>query len=172
MDSLWPTFDDTVLEENNAIEILRFQARDIKTKTNGIVNATFSKLNYLPGPTQAVKTLKHAFDAMSSSEYKEKTDTELENKKDINDLYSKTKYKFELYNKEYRFRMFILEYCDMFPISLDVDEGVLENVNYINHSPISSNYELENILQDIFSSPKVRSVVSKMIQAGEKKEQE
>ena len=52
----------------------------------------------------------------------------------------------------------------MFPISLEVDEGITEDIQYKNGSPVSSNDELKTVLREIFSSYKVHSVVSKMLQ--------
>jgi len=164
MESLWPKFEEQIIEQNDSIQILREQARAIKSETNGIIHATFSKMNYKAGPTNAIKTLDQVMSAMSSSFYEEVLDDELVNKTDVNALYKITKYKFELYNTDYRFRLFVLNHREMFPISLEVDEGILEEVQYKNGVPISSNNDLKNVLREIFSSYKVRSVVSKMLQ--------
>lgn len=166
MESLWPKFEDQVLEENNSIQILRDQAKAIKTETNGIVHATFSKMNYKTGATDGIKILGQIASALSSTPGEELLDKELVGKADVNSLFKITKYKFELYNTEYRFRLFVLNYSEMFPISLDVDGGILEDTQYKNGSPLSSNDELKNALKEIFSSNKVRSVVSKMLQRG------
>ena len=170
MDSLWPEFDNHIIEQNDAIQILRSQARAIKTQTKGIVNATFSKMNYKSGPTNALKSISQVIADMSSPCYEEVLDEELVDKSDVNLLYAITKYKFELYNTEYRFRLFILNYREMFPISLEVDGGVLEDIPYKNGEHISSNEELKNVLTDIFCSSKVRSVVTKMLDEGKRSE--
>lgn len=166
MDSLWPKFEEQDIEVNDSIQILREQARAIKSETNGIVSATFSKMNYKTGPTHAMKSLSLIATAIASATYEEVLDEELSGKKDVNDLYSITKYKFEIFNSEYRFRLFIVYYREMFPISLDVDEGILQDIQYKNAAPLSSNKELKTALSDIFSSFKVRSVVAKMLQQG------
>ena len=166
MESLWPKFEDEVLEENNSIQILRDQAKAIKTETNGIVHATFSKMNYKSGATDVVKTIGQIASAISSTSGEELLDKELAGKVDVNALFKKTRYKFEIYNTEYRFRLFVLNYSEMFPISLDVDGGILEDTQYKNCYPLSSNDELKDTLKEIFSSNKVRSVVSKMLQKG------
>ena len=165
MESLWPKFEEQELEQNNSIQILREQARAIKSETNGVVRATFSKMNYIhiPGATNALKTMGQVLDAISPR-YEEELEEELADKTDVNDLYSITKYKFELYNDEYRFRLFVLKHREMFPISLEVDEGITEDIQYKNGSPISSNDDLKTVLREVFSSHKVRLVVSKMLQ--------
>lgn len=164
MESLWPKFGEDSVEENNSIPLLRAQARAIKNETNGIVSATFSKIQYKSGPTASIVSLGQMVSSMSSPFYEETLDDELMNKKDINDLYEITKYKFELFNNDYRFRLFVLNYSVFFPISLDVDSGILGDIQYINNSPIFSNNELEDTLRSIFSSNKVRTVISKMLQ--------
>lgn len=166
MNSLWPDFEDQTNEQNESLQILKIQAREIKSKTKGVVNATFSKMNYKQGPTSGLAALGQTLSALSSPCYEEVLDEELANKTDINDLYKITNYKFELYNDEYRFRLFVLNYSVMFPISLEIDEGILESVHYKNGSPISSNSELEDLLKEIFSSNKVYAVVTKMLQRG------
>lgn len=164
MDSLWPKFEEHLIEQNNSIQILRTQAKAIKSLTNGVVNATFSKMNYNPGPTNALKRLGETITALSSPTFEEQLEEELQEKTDINVLFTETRYKFEIFNNEYRFRLFVLDYREMFPISLEVDGGILEDISYRNNSPIMGNDELKNIVKEIFSSFKVHSVVSKMLQ--------
>ena len=168
MESLWPDFEELVIEQNNSLQILKTQARAIKSKTNGIVSATFSKMNYKLGSANKLISAGQMLSALVSPAYEEVLDKELADKVDVNDLYKKADYKFELYNSEYRFRLFVLYYTELYPISLEVDEGILEDVPYKNGAPISSNEELESVLREIFSSKKVRSVVGKMLQQGKK----
>lgn len=163
MESLWPKFEEQNVEQNNTIQILRTQAKAIKDQTKGVVNATFSKMTYKPGPTSAIEAIGRMVSSMSSPVYEEVLDEELADKTDVNTLYHITKYKFELYNSEYRFRLFVLNYCEMFPLTLTVDEGILEDIAYKNEAPIMSNADLENVLRDIFSSFKVCTVISKML---------
>ena len=170
MESLWPDFEENIIEQNRSLQILKEQAREIKKKTNGKVNATFSKMEYRPGPTNRIAEVGQMLSAFSSSTYEEILDKELESKIDVNTLYRNIDYKFELYNDEYRFRLFVFHYSEMFPVSLKVDGGILEDVPYNNGTPISSNDELESVLREIFSSKKVRSVVGKMLQKGKTEE--
>jgi hypothetical protein len=57
MESLWPKFEEQELEQNDSIQILRDQARAIKSETNGVVRATFSKMNYKLGLQVLLKHL-------------------------------------------------------------------------------------------------------------------
>lgn len=167
MESLWPNFEEPIVEKNNTLEILRAQARAIKTQTKGAICATFSKMNYKAGPTNGIKVMDTLLQAMSSPEYEEVLEDDLKDKKDINILYKNAKYKFEIFNNEYRFRLFIVHYREMFPVTIDVDEGILPDIEYKNLSPVLSNSELESIIKDIFRSNKVYSVVSRMLQKEE-----
>ena len=152
MESLWPKFEEQEFVQNDSIQILRDQAKAIKVETKGIVHATFSKMNYKVGPTSALKSLSQVMSAMSSTfSNEEELEEELADKTDVNALYSITKYKLELYNVEYRFRLFVLNYREMFPISLEVDEGITEDIKYKNGSPICSNDELKTVLREVFS---------------------
>ncbi len=160
--SLWPDFKNEDLDENHAISILREQARAIKSETNGVVCATFSKIQYKSGIITTVKTLSQVA-ATISMPIEDEPEEDLKDKTDINELFNKTSYKFEIYNSEYRFRLFVLNYSELFPVSLVVDEGILKEISYKNNAPISNNNELESIVREIFSSQKVRTVVSKMI---------
>ena len=40
MESLWPKFEEQIIEQNDSIQILREQARAIKSETNGIIHET------------------------------------------------------------------------------------------------------------------------------------
>ena len=95
MNSLWPNFEDHEIEQNNSIEILRMQAREIKKLTKGVVNATFSKIEYKSGPTAAIEQLNHIVEKMASTTYEEVLEDELSEKINVNELYRKTEYKFE-----------------------------------------------------------------------------
>lgn len=163
MDTLWPSFDEEPIEINEAVKILREQARSIQSSTKNKIRATFSKMSYKAGPLNAIEQLGRVANAMASPLYQEILDEELQGKTDANTLFSTTQYKFEIFNDEYRFRLFVLNDSKMFPITLDVDGGILEEISYQNKSKIESNEELKIILRDIFSCSKVRKVVSKML---------
>lgn len=163
METLWPNFDEEPIEINEAVQILREQARSIQSSTKNKIRATFSKMSYKAGPFSAVEQIGRVVNAMSSPVYEEILDDELQEKTDANTLFSTTQYKFEIFNDEYRFRLFVLNDSEMFPITLEVDGGILEEISYQNKSKIESNEELKGILREIFSCGKLRKVVSKML---------
>lgn len=164
MENLWPDFVGEILEKNDSIEILRHQARAINKSTGDKVKATFSKMEYKKSPMGAVAQLGMAMQAASGWKYEEILDDELQDKENINKLFKSVKYKFEIYNDEYRFRMFVLNYSELFPVFLEVDEGILDDINYDNGSEINSNDELKSVIRDIFASKKVKTVISRMME--------
>lgn len=162
MESLWPIFDEVELERNQTIEILRQQARAISKDTNNKIKATFSKMEYKKGAITAVEQLDAVVKAVSPANFEEVLDEELIGKQNVNDLFTAEKYKFEIYNEEYRFRLFTVKYCELFPIALIVDDGISKEISYRNDQPINSNEDLKKIVRDIFSCKKVRTVIAKM----------
>ena len=165
MADLWPEFNIENREENRAIPILREQARLLEKKTNQRVKATFSKITYKEPPlVQSMQYVASALSMYSEHCNQEILDDELCSKKDINSLFNPTKYKFEIYNETYRFRVFVLNYSEIFPVTLVLDSGIGEELNNRTEIEIDNNNELENLLSSIFSSKKVVNVISRMMQ--------
>lgn len=163
MENLWPIFNEEQAEPNEAVTILREQARYIQNNTQNKIRATFSKVTYKKStPLNAVEYFGKAMTAIPSIN-EEELEEELQGKENVNKLFEKIQYKFELFNDEYRFRLFILNNSELFPVTLEVDGGILENISYQNKGEIGSNDELKSILKEIFSSPKVRRVVLRML---------
>lgn len=164
MENLWPDFKEIPIEKNETISILREQAKAIKAATGNKICGTFSKMSYKAVPVDSVGIIGEMITSLSLPYREELLDAELANKKDANALYNKEKYKFEIYNEEYRFRLFVVNYCELFPITLEVDNGILNEIKYSNNTAINSNDELKHIIRDIFACKKVNTVISKMIQ--------
>ena len=55
-------------------------------------------------------------------------------------------------------------YSMFFPNTLDIDDGICEELNLSHSISINSNEELENYLKDIFSSKSVRTALKMMMQ--------
>ncbi len=164
MRSLWPDLlEQKEQEKNNSISIIREQVRELQRITQGAVSAVFRRIQYQPGPADALLEFGKYTSQFSSSAFKEKIEDELAGKEDINDLFRVKKYKFELCNKNYRFRVFVLNYSTLFPISLEVDEGISEEIKYRNGEKIESNDALICVLEEIFSSKKVKRVLQNML---------
>ena len=165
MADLWGELDiekkEQGLSDSRAIDILREQARLLENKTNGSVKATFSKINY---KLSAPEILGRSLISLTGGGTKEEIlETELSGKKDLNEIYIFQKYKFEIFNDTYRFRVFILNYRPVFPLELEPDEGIKDELKLSTTVRINSDEELSNLVSSIFSSNKLKMIISRMI---------
>lgn len=164
MNDLWPDFSAQIpCEKNNAVSILRDQARLLEKKTNKKVKATFSKIKYGDAALRSSVTTFGKVLASMNLPTEEILENELSNKIDANTLYAPVKYKFEIYNSKYHFRVFELINCNEFPITLKIDEGISSELKIKTLVEINSNAELENITKSIFSSKKLKTIISRMM---------
>lgn len=164
MENLWPEISETPIEKNETISILREQARLIKHVTGNKICGTFSRMNYKANTTDTVNFLGEVIASMAGHVQEEQLEIELADKTDANVFYDRTKYKFEIYNADYRFRLFVFNYSDIFPVSLDIDSGILNEIEYMNNDPINSNGELKKVLREVFASKKVITIINRMMQ--------
>lgn len=158
-ENLWPDFTNEIIEENNSLDILRNQARQLSKQTSGKVKASFSKIEYSMNYSGVIKALSTI--ASNSSEIE---DDDLKEKKDANELYKTIKYKFEIYNDNYKFRIFVLNYKSEYPLTMDIDEDILSEITYTSNEKISNDNQLKELLIDIFSCEKVKTIIIRMIQ--------
>lgn len=121
-----------VIIMNEVVNILKEQADLLKSKTNGKVKAVFSEVKYANKETNYE----------SNSEF--------------------MKYKFEIYNDRYRFRLFTIDIGDDFPLLIHIDEGIGESLLLSGLYIYSVEY-LCDLVRGIFHSQKVRSVINKMM---------
>lgn len=165
MSDLWlnSVFDsETPVDESKAVVLLQEQARLLKTKTNGLVKATFSKLTGTtildtPEAAELLRGIKRFVLAPEKDE-------ELKGKSDIGDQYKPQTYKFEIYNDVYRFRVFELVDKRLYPIYIICDPDIAIGMHRDETIEIESSKELEDIVRQIINSKKVKSVISKMMQ--------
>lgn len=172
MTDLWPDFSLVEREENQSIEILRAQARLLEKKTSGKVKATFSKISYKTDSLSTSGLLAEALVSMTSMVGEKKVevlDDELAGKTDANELYNFQLYKFEIYNEQYRFRVFVLKNRMMFPIQLDVDEGIRSELNLPANIKIQSNSHLNEVVSNVFGSHKLGTIVAQMMAENKKR---
>ena len=85
MVDLWPDFLTNEIETNNAVDILREQARLLEKKTNKKVKATFSKVLYSTS-YEGLAILGKAVASMTAQAGSEIFEDELAEKQDMNDL--------------------------------------------------------------------------------------
>lgn len=160
MPDLWSNLMSTTLEESDAVNFLREQARLLGKKTDGIVRATFSILEYRTPGIAVAETIGKALSAFSRDEVLE---DELANKADAQDLDKVTTYKFEIFSDTYRFRVFILTNRRWYPINIQLDEGISEELGKPINCQVNNSGEFLDLVTSVFSSKKVSSIISKMI---------
>ena len=157
MSDLWPDFNkfNIEIEDNHALEILKEQAKLLSQKTNGKIKATFTKINYLE---TSLKTLQSVIDCVEVNE------GETKGKKDANDLYTFVNYKFEIYNSTYKFRVFTLKYRPIYPIKIEVDEGIREEFSWFGSTEdIKNDDDLKETIASIFSSSKLQTIINRVM---------
>lgn len=159
---LWDEVSLDEREENRSIDILREQSALIGKKTNNYVKGTFyktgSKLgNAVSGLDSFEKKLKSAIIDYSNCE------VNLEGQEDYNINYRRELYSFEIYNEEYKFRLFLLSFSKEYPVEIIPDEGICQDINSPERIRINDNDALENTVKKIFASKKVRLIISRMI---------
>lgn len=170
--NLWdiPTLNHNDNSTENVVILIKEQTDFLKQITNSKVYAKFGKIkNVGLGHSIAAIALKTSDREIIEGE---NTD-ELE---DANSLYKAQRYGFELYNSNYKFRIFELVLSPLYPIKLIADEGVAqeikENCLYTfsssrNYIEIKSDEELIEYLKIIFTSRKVKFIIQKMLQQSE-----
>ncbi len=154
MCDLWPDFEkfDNISLENHAIDILKEQASLLSDKTNGKVKAIFSEMSK-PDLSSILR------DSMKFSIY-----DDIDKKEDINKLYTFVDYKFEIYSDVYKFRVFVLKYRPIYPIQIEIDEGIREEKGYNLTENISNDNELIKIISSVFSSRKLQIIIKKIME--------
>lgn len=161
MTDLWPDFSVDKKDTNEAISFLKRQASSLGKRTGDIVKATFSKIEYKnPMSVLAEGVMKAAEKMEKGSEIIE---DELIDKKDGSILFQKSRYKFEIYNDTYHFRVFILECDPIYPITIRADEGIQYEVGLDPEHILENEEELKNVVERIFHSEKLGYIVRSMM---------
>ena len=166
MTDLWPEIQPKTIEENNSVGILREQAKIISKKTEGKIKGTFSKVTYKKNGLTELSRAMSAF-PLSGNLVEEDDDKELKGKTDANKLYDLERYKFEIYSDKYRFRIFTLDNRSVFPVYINIDEGICEELEFDRREEIASNHELEDMVSSVFNSKKLQTIISRMLIAPE-----
>ena len=166
MNDLWPDFDMTEQSEtNNALKIIREQSRALGKKTGNKVKATFSKIHY----TESVGGLSSALSVMATigaatqAKREEVLEDDLTGKTNISDVLKEQRYKFEIYNDKYRFRLFTYTYSLLYPNKMSLDENIAKEIRKNREVSLESDQELIDILRSIFSSQRVGRIIRMMV---------
>ena len=155
---------------NSVLTLIQEQANLLETKTDGKVQADFSRVhyqyiqkhNYMSALNSLMATV-NAFNLPSTeTEGKWVEEDEREDLEDASSFYERGEYKFEIFSSKYKFRLFTLEYQSVFPLKLEVEYGILEDK--VTTKNVKSMEELKDLLSSIFRSNKVRFIIQKMIE--------
>ena len=157
MRDLWPNLLDDEFVENNSERILKEQARALGSKMQNKVKATFSKLNYKPNVSDIAR---QSHEIITS---RKEIEDDLAEKIDINEKLKSTLYKFEIYNVQYRFRLFKYEYSELYPNTIIIDENIAHELNMEMINEVENDKMLEELLVDIFSTLHVRQIIHLMM---------
>ncbi len=166
------------IEENNdsaaaVLELLVSQADLLTQKTNGKIVATFDTIKYryvsstrssvlgnYAGITTALGTLSSAILSMPEPDKKEEV-IENSNLENAAALYKEKDYKFEICSEKYRYRIFTLNYSPTYPITINVEFGILDDK--LISLTINSLEEAKDKISEIFTSRKVKYILNEML---------
>lgn len=168
-ENLWdiPSEDSLNNTTENVSMIMKQQAEHLKIGTHGKVMGKFSKINDF---VQSLAILSTTASAGSID------DNEIKQLTDANRLYRAQRFGFEIYNQTYRFRILEIILTPLYPITICIDEGVLEDTkselwlhferrdDRENQYIINSDDDLLGCLKTVFSSKKVKYILYKLQQ--------
>ena len=159
----WTLEQSQKVEESNAVALFREQARLLGIRTKNQVKASFAKTGKIKIP-EGIETFAEGAKALVNAVIKIDEDNILEDREDIGLQYVATGYRFEIYNNDYRFRVFELIDKILFPITIICDSDIADQIGKDVKILIGSNQELERVAKEILNSPKVKSVINRMIE--------
>ncbi len=161
----------------DVLGLLYNQAELLAKKTDGVVLAKFTEIHYTYQPSKQ-ETAFHTLDAISSTLGLISSRLPTQGKKvEINDdddladasqLYEKKDYKFEIFSLKHKYRVFTLHYSSAFPLTIDVEFGILEDKKVSVN--VNSIEEVKETVRDIFTSNKVQFIIYKMKIEAEKQD--
>mgnify|MGYP000967494892 CR=1 FL=1 len=160
MEDYWPNFEELVPDMNHSLDILRQHAESLPLKTKGKVMAVFSQVMQERVLVNSNRNLLGGL-ANQFASYKtiEILDNELKDKQDVNKLFTNVEYKFDIYNESYRFRVLKLKYNIVYPITVEIDDDIAQELNKDVSIQLSNDLELKELLKSILNSKKLISVI-------------
>ena len=182
--SLWGNISDidsTLHTTANISNILRTQSISLKEQTNDVIKGRFKPIKIITVSTNPYKNMVDSIASISEAlkpykiEKREVLDEfENENLADANALYCKLRYGYEIYTSRYKFRIFELTLDPVYPILVNVDEGIIDDcicdlslyfqLSETNAIEINSDEEFIELLSIILKSKKLRFIINNLIQ--------
>lgn len=159
----WPNFekDNLLVPANDVIPMLRFEARSLEKQTGGKVKATFSKIEYSRnGLVQMIDTASTVTKMIShGNEIDENA-----NKADADNLFTRESYKFEIYSQSYRFRIFTLQYNKFYPLGLNINASLLNDMGIVQDDiEIENRSSLDEIIGKLFRCHRLIATIERMM---------
>ena len=163
-ESLWDLDNNVLQTTDNIKDILEKQSKYLSDKTNGAVHADLCLL------CDNIHTLARSLNDKSTVK------NDISHLRDAEVFYSRSSFGYELYNDEYRFRIFEIDLSPLYPVNVSVDEDIFRDIlsklssNGINCSEseqkciINSDEEFLFVLGLILSNRKVKLIIKRMME--------
>lgn len=171
--SLWiiPSVDEPIDSTSRVIELMREQCCYLEAETSGAVRAKFDKVTDISQWTASVNAI------VASSSRVVGAVGGINGLKDASSLYWKDTYGLNIFNDEYRFRIFEMTLTPLYPVTIWFDEGVLEDTRSEiaaiagesdpqGRFQISSDDQLMECFQAAVGGKKVQYIIRQMLKGG------
>lgn len=114
---------DDVQTTENVVPLMRETCDDLERRTNKKVCARFDELHMV----SAIEARYPGFNTMAEMVASLNATIELEghSRKDASELYEPKTYCYDIYNDDYKFRLFEMELGAIYPIIIRIDEGIV-----------------------------------------------
>ena len=169
--NLWeiPSLEESFNSTENVIPLLKEQGEYLKKSTNGIIMARFDRLS-IPISERINDYFSKTKESFLEDETMRDKDSEDENRMDVSEFYKFSRYGFEIYSKNYKFRIFEVILHPLYPIDLILDEDISDEICIFLLSPIknyrvsvSSDSELLELIGTIFKTKKVKYIIQRLL---------
>lgn len=174
-EDLWPdSIEDQYIPTANIAEIMKQQAAYLKNKSHGKVLLRFGHIKSITPFTIAETTMTSISAIAKMHAPREYIDnSNIDELKDANELYSQKRFGCELHNHSYRFRLFEMDLPPLYPIDVCVDEGIAFDIKeqYSEEAfekyvlQVNNDNEFIELLKSIFSSKKVTYIRARLMEA-------
>lgn len=173
-EDLWPdSIENQYIPTVNIDEIMRQQAVYLKNKSHGKVLLRFGRIKSITPFTMTEATMTGISAIAKMHAPKEYIDnSNVDELKDANELYSQKRFGCELHNHSYRFRLFEMDLPPLYPINVCIDEGITSDIKgqYFEETfdknvlQVNNDNEFIELLKSIFSSKKVTYIRARLME--------
>lgn len=173
-EDLWPdSIENQYVSTENISAIMKQQAAYLKEKSQGKVFLRFGhikEVSSFAALEAGIINLSAVTRIQASSEYIDNSN--IDELKDANELYSQKRFGCEIYNQMYRFRLFEMNFSPLYPIDVCIDEGIVSNIKgqYLTEAfgedtlQVNDDNEFIELLKSVFSSKKVAYILTRLME--------